>query len=139
MPDTPGLRTGGCLCGGVRYRATGPIRDVIACHCRTCRRQSGHVWAATSAPRGAITIEGADNLTWFAATPAARRGFCAICGSLLFWEPADADRLSFAPGSLDDDAGLTLSRHIYVAEKGDYYPRPDDAPCFEADSPADRP
>jgi len=47
MSDT---YTGGCLCGGVRYRATGPLRHVIACHCGQCRKTSGHFAAMTSVP-----------------------------------------------------------------------------------------
>ena len=42
-------QTGGCLCGAVRYRVAGPLRDVVACHCAQCRRSSGHFAAATAA------------------------------------------------------------------------------------------
>ncbi|MGO1081292.1 GFA family protein [Inquilinus sp. CA228] len=41
-------QTGGCLCGAVRYRVTGPLRPVVACHCSQCRRTSGHVAAFTA-------------------------------------------------------------------------------------------
>ena len=46
--------TGGCLCGGVRYAVTGPLRDIIACHCEQCRRSSGHFVAATACRREQI-------------------------------------------------------------------------------------
>jgi hypothetical protein len=29
---------GACLCGGVRFTLTPPLRDVIACHCSQCRK-----------------------------------------------------------------------------------------------------
>jgi len=31
---------GGCLCGAVRYRLTGPPVIAGSCHCRTCRKAS---------------------------------------------------------------------------------------------------
>ena len=43
--------TGGCLCGGVRYKVARPLRDVVLCHCSMCRRTHGHVGAYTAAPK----------------------------------------------------------------------------------------
>ncbi|MGP1256981.1 MAG: GFA family protein [Kiloniellales bacterium] len=39
---------GGCLCGQVRFRVRQPQKQVIACHCRQCRRMSGHYFAASA-------------------------------------------------------------------------------------------
>ncbi|PLX39197.1 MAG: aldehyde-activating protein [Hyphomicrobiales bacterium] len=124
--------TGQCLCGSVRYSVVGPLRPVIGCHCRSCRRQSGHFVAATQAPRVAIDIDGLKNITWYQATDAARRGFCRKCGSLMFWEPVGGDVLSLMAGSMDEPTGLRLSAHIHVSEKGDYYDIEDDLPQFSA-------
>jgi len=112
---------GQCLCGAVHYRATGAIRPVIACHCSQCRRATGSFMMATAAMRETLTIEGAENLTWFVSSDTARRGFCRICGSNLFWEGKDLPYTCITAGSLDSPTGLTLDRHIYVADKGDYY------------------
>lgn len=124
---TPAPRTvtGACLCGAVRFQGTLSDPEVVACHCGQCRRWSGHVWASFHLDDA--RIEG-DSLRWFASSAEAERGFCASCGSSLFWRPAGRDRLSVSPGALDGEAGLRLGRHIFVADKGDYYEIADGLP-----------
>ncbi len=120
MSDTQ-ERKGSCLCGAVRYRITGPVRTILACHCSQCRKQTGHYYAATEAKVADVDFQGAENVTWYAASDEARRGFCSICGSALFWQRNDSDHISIGAGSLDGHTGLELGGHIFVADKGDYY------------------
>jgi hypothetical protein len=106
--------SGGCLCGNVRFAATAPLREVIFCHCSQCRRQTGSHVAATSVPDERLSIDGSDDVTWFAASASARRGFCRHCGSLLFWKPLDEARTSIMAGAFDDPSVLTAGPHIFV-------------------------
>ena len=126
------IAQGGCLCGAVTYRVSGPLRPVIACHCQQCRKTSGHHVAATSAARSDIEIAG--QVTWFQSSDTARRGFCGTCGSNLFWDGPGSHLAIFA-GTFDAPTGLRLSAHIFCADKGDYYDIPDDVPCSEQDNP----
>ena len=123
---------GGCLCGAVRYRVTGPLRPVIACHCTQCRKTSGHHVAATSAPRDKVEVHGP--VAWFASSETARRGFCPTCGSNLFWD-GPGTHLSIMAGTLDAPTGLSLAGHIFVADKGDYYNIADDLPQADSADP----
>ena len=41
MSDTTDRFEGGCLCGAVRFVATGPPKGVAWCHCESCRKHSG--------------------------------------------------------------------------------------------------
>jgi hypothetical protein len=116
-----GQLTGRCNCGAVRFVATGPFRPAKACHCRTCRRQSGHFIAATQIDRNGLALTGADAVAWYSSTARARRGFCRLCGTHLFWEPAGSPRVSIWMGCLDEPTGIRLAEHIFVAEQGDYY------------------
>ncbi len=59
-------------------------------------------------------------------TRKARRGFCAECGSSLFWQAAGAQRISIAAGSLDPPTGLRVAAHIYTHDAGDWDELPDD-------------
>ncbi|MCC2111512.1 MAG: GFA family protein [Hyphomicrobiales bacterium] len=115
------VRTGSCLCGAVRYSVGGPMRGIVACHCSQCRRQSGHHVAATRAPAAALQIEGGEAITWYRASETARRGFCRHCGSQLFWQPDHGKTVSIFAGTLDSPTGLKLEKHIFVADKSDYY------------------
>ena len=101
------------------------MRPVVACHCRQCRKTSGHFVAATSAPRDQVAIEG--EVSWYRASKTARRGFCATCGSSLFWD-GPGRNLSLHAGTLDGDTGLRLAGHIFCADKGDYYEIADGLP-----------
>lgn len=123
---------GGCLCGAVRYETEGPLRPVVACHCTQCRKTSGHHVAATSAPRDGMVIEG--TVQWYQSSPDARRGFCPVCGSNLFWD-GPGRHLSIFAGTLDAPSGLRLEGHIFCADKGDYYDIDDDLPKADGDDP----
>jgi hypothetical protein len=127
----PDRLTGRCNCGAVSFIATGPFRPARACHCKTCRRQSSHYLAATQIDGTGLAVSGAEAITWFGASHAARRGFCRLCGAHLFWEPAGSDRVSIMMGCLDEPTGIRLADHIFVSERGDYYDITDGLPQRE--------
>lgn len=120
---------GGCLCGQVRYEAANLRETVTACHCGQCRRVSGNYWAATRAMADEIEISGA--VSWFRSSEKAERGFCATCGSALFYRPIGAEHIAVAAGSVDMPTGMTLTHHIYVNHKADWYEIAGDIPQRE--------
>jgi hypothetical protein len=105
----------------VKFAVTGELHPPDACHCSQCRRQSGHFWASTDVARAALTIHGAESLTWFHSSEKVRRGFCSTCGSALFWDPIKRDRIAVAMGAFESPTDTRLAMHIHVADKGDYY------------------
>jgi hypothetical protein len=115
------IHRGSCLCGGVRYEVSGPLRNVIACHCTQCRKQTGHFLAATAAKLEHFRATKSDGLKWYASSASAERGFCGTCGSTLFWQGKGLDYVAIAAGTLDGDSGLRIEGHIFCADKGDYY------------------
>ncbi len=86
--------------------------------------------AATSALRAAVDIVG--DVTWFKSSNSAKRGFCGVCGSNLFWDGAGKNISIFA-GTLDDTTGLFTKGHIFVADKAAYYEINDGLPCAAQD------
>ncbi|MGR3469070.1 MAG: GFA family protein [Shimia sp.] len=113
------MLSGACLCGDIRFRVTAQPHDASACHCTQCRKQTGHYWACAHVARSGIEIEGTP--AWYSASDIARRGFCPRCGALLFWDAQGEDVIGFSLGAIDGPTGLTLERHIFTADKGDYY------------------
>lgn len=122
------MPTGSCLCGAVRIDVAGPLHAPDACHCSQCRKQSGHFWASTDVPRSALTVTGAEHVTWFRSSEKVRRGFCATCGAFLFWDPLGRPSIAVAMGAFDGPTDTRLSTHIHVADKGDYYEIADGLP-----------
>lgn len=114
-------REGGCACGAVRFRTTGELRPVVACHCSQCRKAYTNFAAFTAVARGGLTIENEAEVTWFSSSPGVRRGFCRACGSGLFFDSERNEFISVAAGAFDQPSGLEQVRHIFTADKADFY------------------
>lgn len=115
------MHKGSCLCGAVTFEIEGDLAAPDACHCSKCRKHSGHYFASTDVARERLAIKGAENITWFQSSEKVRRGFCATCGSSLFWDPPHRDWIAVAMGAFDGTTRTRLNKHIFVADKGDYY------------------
>ena len=122
---------GSCLCGKVTLEITGELPAPTACHCTQCRKHSGHYEASVDIPRSALIVHGMEYVTWYHSSEKVRRGFCATCGSSLFWDPIQRDWTAVAMGALDGPTYTKLVRHIFVANKGDYYDIADGLPQNE--------
>jgi hypothetical protein len=125
------MHKGSCLCGAVRIRVEGELGRPDACHCSQCRRQSGHYWASTDVPKPAVTIEGEENVRWYRSSEKVRRGFCSTCGSVLLWDADGREKIAIAMGAFDAPTATHLEKHIFVADKGDYYEIADGLPQNE--------
>ena len=112
---------GQCQCGAVQYSVNGSLRDVVNCHCKQCQRIHGNYAAYTAVDKGRLTLNTSHGLKWYQSSKNVRRGFCQECGASLFWEPLNKEYVCIAAGTLDTPTKLTTTRHIFVADAGDYY------------------
>ena len=117
--------SGWCLCGAVSFVVTGPLRNVLNCHCHRCRRFTGHHMAATNAQVDDVAIDDAEALLrWYDPVPEAGYGFCGRCGSSLFWRSSGLpDRISICAGTLEPPTGLRTVEAWWTSEAGDYHDR----------------
>ncbi|WP_294078811.1 GFA family protein [Sphingomonas sp.] len=114
---------------------TGDVPAPDACHCRACRKSSGHFFVSTDVPRDRLVVRGSEHVRWYASSRAVRRGFCGTCGSPLFWDRPARDWIGVATGAFDDPIGTRIAAHVHVGEKGDYYALPADEPAWLAVPP----
>lgn len=116
--------TGSCLCGGVSFRIEGPARGVINCFCSQCRKSSGHYVAATRVNKDDLFFEQDATLSWYESSPGIQRGFCAACGSSLFWDNHRHNQVSVMAGALDPPTGLQTIASIHEQDASDYFEPP---------------
>ena len=126
---------GGCLCGGVRYRVTGPFLRASHCHCSRCRRHSGAaVCTQGRVLREHFTLEAGADLVRAYAPPGggAVKAFCTVCGSSLFggtWP--QGDEITIRLGTVDGDPGIRPQFHTFVGSKAVWEEIRDDLPQYE--------
>ena len=75
---------GHCLCGAVTLRAAINHSQVGACHCATCRRWGGGPLLAIESDQP-VAFDGAQQISVYASSDWAERGFCKECGTHLFY------------------------------------------------------
>jgi hypothetical protein len=108
---------GSCLCGAVRYTASGEAQRFYHCHCSRCRKASGTGHASNLFLQGRLTWNRGEELVRSFKLPEAERftnSFCTICGSRM---PRFIEKLGmvFIPaGSLDDEPDLRPQARIFL-------------------------
>lgn len=68
-----------------------------------------------------IDLSGCTALKWYHSSEWAKRGFCEVCGSNLFWMMQDESMVVPFAGSLDDDTDVELVEEIFIDHKPAYY------------------
>ncbi len=107
---------GGCLCGGVRYRATGPARNATLCHCRSCRHAAGAplvAWVTFAARAFAFTR---GDPVRYRSSPLVVRTFCGQCGTPLSYARDDEpESIDVTTISLDRANELAPRDHTWTS------------------------
>ncbi|WP_019955379.1 GFA family protein [Yoonia vestfoldensis] len=106
--------TGGCLCGKVRFSATGrPLRAGI-CHCLDCRKHHGALfYAAAIFHQSAVQIDG-DTASYQG------RFFCPQCGSSVF--ARSENEIEIHLGSLDEIDQFSPDYEGWVVRRESWLP-----------------
>jgi len=133
MTEVPEKTAGGCMCGAVRYEATGAPVSTMYCHCTSCRKHTG-------AP--AVTLVGykSDQVAFikgerkiYESSPGVGRAFCGQCGTPLTWE-GDGGELGplveFLISTLDNPDAFTPQGHLHHPERISWFDTADGLPRY---------
>jgi hypothetical protein len=113
------VRTGGCLCGAVRYESGGDPVFSLQCHCRDCQRASGaaHV-SAVRMPSAEFRITKGTPKTYVAAADsgnAISRVFCGDCGTPLYVQVSSRpDLVGLRVTTFDDPSWFKPDANIFT-------------------------
>lgn len=128
--------TGRCNCGAVRYVLARAPLTVVACHCTSCRYQSGAAFSVNLLVRAdSMSVDG-DLARWIdhdteSGEPLSRE-FCARCGSPIRSIPSATPKfIAVKAGTLEDATGLAPAMHIWTRSRLEWVEIPDTMPQFE--------
>lgn len=111
---------GRCLCGAVRIEVAHAATSVGACHCNICRKWGGGPLLAVECGT-AVELTGEENITLFASSDWAERGFCRHCGTHLFYRLKQGPHYHVPVGLLDEAPDFRLEQQVFIDEKPAYY------------------
>ncbi len=116
--QTARQRSGGCLCGAIRYLAEGEPLWVAHCHCKSCRRTTGTALVTYAGyARGQVTFASGAPAR-YASSPGVTRSFCGTCGTPIAYEGKRwPEEIHLLLCTLDEPEGLEPLGHVYVAEQ----------------------
>lgn len=132
------MYTGGCLCGSVRFEITGPIRDIVYCHCSQCRKAQGSAFATNGIvmTRDFNIVSGADALSAFESSPGQTKYFCKTCGSPILSRTASRpEQVRVRLGTIESDIVERPIAHIFATSKANWETIAGDLPLHEAYEP----
>jgi hypothetical protein len=110
------IREGGCLCGAVRFKASGDPINVRVCHCRNCQKAMGSPFFARALfDQNALAVEG--ETARYASSETHDRVFCKACGTRLFSWRRNGTAAGVALAIFDDRNAFSPTEHIWVGEK----------------------
>jgi hypothetical protein len=121
---------GGCLCGAVRFRVSGPFHAAGYCHCTRCQKRTGTASSANvGVDQGAFEVLSGESLLrcWRHPDGGYEKCFCGECGAHLFSRAPDGGGgMGIRMSAFDSDPGVKLTYRQFVAYAAPWEPLPDD-------------
>jgi hypothetical protein len=128
--------TGGCACGGIRYKLGETPLIVHACHCRDCQRITGSAFVINLWIERKF-VEASHIPKSFRLTAGTGKPhdvfFCENCATYLwsFYHAAPGDALFVRAGTLDRPEKVKPDVHIFTRSKVPWLQLPENVPAFE--------
>ena len=112
-------RTGGCLCGNIRYAINAEPALTIVCHCTHCQKASGSAFSTNFVvPRADVAFSGGEMSAYDDQADSGnrlRRSFCPTCGSSIMSESSGRPGVAvMKAGTLDDPSSIRPTMQIWT-------------------------
>lgn len=130
-------RSGGCLCGAVRYELPWPPKALVVCHCSDCQKQAGTAFSV-------VGVTGRDDMRLVgelhtfshpgSSGQTVNRKFCGNCGSPVLTDTAaarDQGIIFFKAGTLDATGDLVPTVHYWISSAQRWFDIPAGVTCLE--------
>ena len=112
--------TASCLCGSVKITAKDINPNFTVCHCESCRAWGGGPFFAVQCGTN-VDIEGGEKINKYDSSTWASRGFCADCGTHLFYQLKETGAYNMPVGLFPKLDGLTMTMQYFSDQRPDYY------------------
>ena len=109
-----------CLCGSVKIRVSTISPKITVCHCDMCRKWGGGPAMALQCGTE-VEIEGSDKIHVYDSSEWAERGFCADCGTHLFYRIKGTGEYSIPAGFFSKLKGLKMDVQYFSDQRPEYY------------------
>ncbi len=134
MGEDPLALTGGCMCGAVRFEATGVPLGIGYCHCMSCRRHTGAPVVAYVGFKADQVVFRGEERSIYTSSPGVARAFCSTCGTSLTWEgvtaASDGKIIEFHISSIDNPGGFVPKDHTRYGERIAWFDVADKLPRY---------
>jgi len=130
---------GSCLCGAVKYVASGEAKRFYHCHCSRCRKATGtgHATNLFIQP-GTLEWTSGKELVREYKVPEAQRfanNFCTTCGSRVPRESPSMGFVFIPAGSLDDEPPIGPQARIFTGSRAQWSCTDGELPAHEGYPP----
>lgn len=109
-----------CLCGSVKITVTKANPKFTVCHCETCRTWGGGPFFAVQCGTE-VDINGVENVNEYNSSTWATRGFCANCGTHLFYRLNKSGDYNMPVGLFSKVNNLEMAMQYFSDQRPDYY------------------
>ena len=116
------MLTGSCLCGAIQYSVDAEVKELRACHCKSCQKVSGAQGTVNAIlPSSVFKITRGQPKRYTTVADSGRtlnRYFCGECGSAIYSQrEATPEMVVVRAGSMDNAGDMKVTAHIWTTSK----------------------
>lgn len=107
--------SGSCTCGAAGFQVSTDIRQVVNCHCNTCRKMNGSAFTTYAVvPHKFLSLSGQENIGEYQFGEGAFKHYCRKCGTPLYNLNSRYQKYCMIYlGALENSASLMPTQNIF--------------------------